>query len=132
MVRLTRAVVDRGRTRRPGFEFVVEQFIPARQAAEGVAFYWGSSGTGINNVTAPANAVELVMTTEAMRDRLLPTIPEFTGALLSELCRMDADTFETDETHAEGDGLVLVAGRTTEGLRFTVHVRVESITHADF
>lgn len=133
-VRLTRAVADLsgGRTRRVGFEFVVETYVPADEAEDGQAFYWGSSEHGGNDVTVPADAVELVMTAEAMRNRLLPTITEFTDALRSDLCGMDAETFETDETVVEGDGLVLIAGRTTEGLRFAAYVRVESITHADF
>lgn len=120
-----------GQTRRKGFEFVVEDYVSAEQAEDGMAFYWGSSGGGCNNVAVPACSVEVAMTAEAMAARKLPSKAEFAQEISGDLCGLDGDLVTTDETEVDANQ-VMVYGETHEGLRFAARVVVVEVEHADF
>lgn len=135
LARLTQDSADlgsRGQTRKQGFTFEVEDYIPAEVSEDGRAFYYGSADGGVNNVTVYADVVEQVMSPEQTRARTVPTIDAIARALGSQMCGVTTDGFVTDETSQEGHGVVLIVGQTTEGLRFAAQVQVLAVAQADF
>ena len=124
-----------------GFEFEVSDFCPAlKRGDRGYGepdyiqddFYYGDANGGYNNVCVLADLCEQVLSADAMRARVVPTIDQFARAVSSELCGLDTDDFTTDETDYEGNGLTMIAGETREGLRFVAYVQVTTVYQADF
>jgi hypothetical protein len=130
-VRVTREVQDLSRigisqshaTRAVGFEFEVEDFVSAEDAEDGVAFYWGNADGGFNNVTVPADAVELVRTVEQQNARMLPSREELISFLGSTLLS-DCGFFSINETNRDGEAAMEVFGETAEGLTFGFRLHV--------
>jgi hypothetical protein len=100
----------------PGFEFVVEDYVPADVARDGVAFYWGSAGGGGNNVCVVAADVEQVKTAEEMAMRTLPEAKDLLDFIASALLT-DRDGIRIDEVERSG-GVIEAFGKTEEGLTF--------------
>lgn len=145
MAVMTRDVQDLGRdfsgnyrTRHKGMQFIVEDYVPAEEAEDGVAFYYGSAEGGINNIAVPADAVEQTMTPAEVRNRKLPSL----RALGAYLCHLDqGDGFEFDEGDYSGikddpqnpeQAQLELYGTTDEGLRFAMAVQIVALYEADF
>lgn len=112
--------------------FVIEDYVSAADAEDGITFYWASSdGTGsVNDIAIEARFVELVKTAEQMNARRIPNVDELRAYLGSALLG-DADTFDVTETDRDGNG-VEIAGKTHDGLRFAATIQITSIYEADF
>lgn len=115
-----------------GFTFVVEDYVPASEAGDGVAFYWGSANGGMNNVCMNASDVELVLTAEEMRARTIPTRVDVLDALKSAVCGLDEDDFTTDEAETDSAGCLTFYGETHHGLRFACSLRITALYQCDF
>lgn len=135
LARLTRdlePMSQHERRQRAGLLFRIEDYVTAEQSEDGVAFYWGSSNTGINDVCVPADAVEQVMTPQQARARRPPGLPSLLRYLGSALLD-DGDDFKIHETNQreEHDRSVTAYGTTDDGIRFAVVVAVESVMEVD-
>lgn len=127
-VRVTRKT-NHPRAAHVGTEFLVDDYISATDADDGVAFYIGTTADLCSSVDANADAIEVVMTAEQMDARALPSmaaVRRYVGSLAA-----DGDGFEVTESEPAGDNLVELHGRTDDGLRFTVTVEVKSIVQVD-
>lgn len=130
LVRLTREVHDL----RAGTEFRIGEYLEPRPEAEreddeiDVPHYYGDVNGGCNNVFAPADAVELVKSAEAMAARKVPTV----GEIAQELGITDgwSDAFEIDEWIRSGDEIECY-GKTAEGLPFGFTVKVTATWETD-
>lgn len=112
-----------------GVELTVDYYISEAEADDGVAFYVGSAAGGYGNVEVPPDVIDVVMTTEQLDARSLPTmdaIRRYIGDLSGNV-----DGFEMDSSERVGDNLVALSGTTDDGLDFTVTVEVRSITLDD-
>jgi len=116
-----------------GQEFVIEEFLPVADNPDPepddipVDFYYGSANGGVNNVTAPADALEVVKTAAEMDARKPPTPRQILDGL--DLLG-DYDEFETYETEADGKGRT-VYGKTADGLPFGFTLHVTAIWETD-
>jgi hypothetical protein len=115
-----------------GMEFEIEEYISGAEAEDGRAFYWGSRNGGINNVVALADDIEVVMSSEAMRNRALPSASVIASEIGSALCGLDGDGFTIDGTEVEPDGSVNLYGETQDGLRFGCTVAVLRVMQTDY
>ena len=143
LVRLSRDLTDEERgwfgstCAYRGQEFVIEEYLPAAGNPDPqpddipVDFYYGSANGGMNNVTAPADALEVIRTAAQMAARRPPTRPVIRDAVQSALTGLSADTFECNETDRDGSVCIEVYGRTTDGLPFGFRVRVEQVWKTD-
>lgn len=109
-------------------EFIVEDYVSAEEADDGIAFYWGSNNGGMNNVTCPASAVQLVKTAAEMAARRPPT-PEAVARHLNAMG--DHEVFDVDETEPDGNSVLLV-GTTPDGLRIVVRLVVAEVYEVDY
>lgn len=124
-VRITR---DSGKAHR-GEVLTVEEYVSAHEAEDGKAFYWGSTDQGVNDRWFAADACELVQTAEDAAARKPPTRDEVAHGL--DLLR-DHEAFDCDETEPDGDGAVMLYGKTPDGLRIAVRLVVERVEQVDF
>jgi len=127
-VRVTRTT-DHPRAAHASTEFLVEDYVSATDAEDGVAFYIGSTVNGCSSVDANADAIEIVMTAEQMAARALPSmaaVRRYVGNLAG-----DVDGFEVNGSEPVGDNLVELHGETDDGLPFTVTVEIKSIVQVD-
>lgn len=85
----------------PGFEFVVEDYVPADVAKDGQAFYWGSAEGGGNNICVLAVDVEQVKSAEEMGVRQLPDAKQLLDFICSAML-------------GDGDGMT-IEGMTVDG-----------------
>ena len=130
LVRLTRNVHDL----RAETEFVISEYVEPRPENErdpgeiDEPIYYGNVNGGINNVFAPADAVELVKTAAEMAARKVPTVQE----IAQELGITDgwSDAFEIDEWIRSGDQIECYA-KTNEGLTFGFTVKVTAAWETD-
>lgn len=130
--RVTDTVTVDGRTYRAGFEFEVEAYVPAEESDDARAYYEGSSAGGSGDVVLYADNVEQVMSAEQMAARQLPTLDQVRRHLMSGVMGDNNQGLEIDETIVVGEPTVALYGQTAEGLRFTAHVTVTLVEHADF
>ena len=112
-----------------GATFEVEDYVPAEEAEDGIAFYWGSSHGGMNNLCVRADKVELVKTAEEMDARRIPTADAIIRALD---CMGDYDGFRIDEADAPEGASREISGRTDDGLFFACTITVSNVHQADF
>lgn len=118
------------RTYPPGFEFVVEDFVPAEESEDKRPFYWGSAHGGFSNVAVYAEHVEQAKSAEEMRARTLPTPRELLEALGSDLL-VDGDDLTIHEVDKPEGSATEIYGRAANGLTFGARLRVEAIWHTD-
>lgn len=110
------------------YDWTVEDHVTAEEAEDGIAFYWGSSPNGVNDVLAPeALVTEVIRTAQEMRDRKPPTSEQIVRGL--DLLG-DHDVFDCDETEPDGTALLLY-GKTPDGLRLSVRIEVTSVEVVD-
>lgn len=112
-----------------GAEFVVEDYVPAAVAEDGVAFYCGSNNGGSYNVDYPAEGLKLVRTAAGMSARTLPSTADLAAAIGRGLGSIgqsiNLELYEAD--YSEGDGTVEFLGRTHDGLGIVFTVQVTSV-----
>lgn len=115
--------------------FVVDEFISAEEAEDGVAFYWGSSEYGYGNVAVEATKVAQVMSADEARARKVPSLAEVTRFLAGAAVSYgDGDTFRVDgaEYFDRERGVFSVEGKADNGLRFVAQVQVQFVEEQDF
>lgn len=126
-----------GYERRRGFEFEVEEFVPAFPEHEGdpdyiqVDYYEGHTSSGWSNVCLAAEDVALLRTKEEMNNRALPSVAdlvEWLGDSLGDF-KDDGSISEADLNKDEGE--IEFAGVTPEGLPFAFSVKILNVYEAD-
>lgn len=114
--------------------FMVDEYISAEEAEDGVAFYWGSSEYGYGDVAVEAGKVEQVMSADEARARKVPSLAEVTQFLAGAAVSYgDGDTFRVDgaEYFNKERGLFSVEGKADNGLRFVAQVQVQFVEEQD-
>jgi hypothetical protein len=109
----------------PGFEFVVEDYVPADVAKDGVAFYWGSAEGGGNNVCVAAADVEQVKSAEEMGMRMLPEAKELLDFICSAMLG-EGEGLTIEGMHADGREIAGF-GTTDDGLDFAFEIPLAEI-----
>lgn len=131
LARLNKAVSIKGRNWRQGTEFLVQDYVPADEAEDGQAFYWGNQGEGnFNNVWFLAADVEQVKTAKQMNDRTTPTPAQIAQALASALGGTTDIGFIHEADYSSRDGLVEFSATTDDGLEYWFSVRVAAVGRA--
>jgi len=123
MARLTRDITShRDREYRKGQQFIVNDYVPAEEAEDGRAFYWGNINDGMNNITVSAEDVEQVMTAEQVNGRRAPSVQAILNSLMS--CN-GGDGFDVHTAQGNADDrTVTFEGRTDDGLPFGFTIKL--------
>lgn len=135
-LRLTRDVpIEFNQTRAfsKGTTFIVEEYVTAKESDDGKAFYWGNSRPGnMNDICAPADAVELVKSKAQMEARTIPTRNQILE-LLSSAVMDSGNGFSINETNRDqANGMIECSGETDDGLTFAFHLTVTNLQETDF
>lgn len=126
MARLTRDITSHSdREYRKGQQFIVSDYIPAEEAEDGQAFYWGNINDGMNNITAFADDVEQVMTAEQVNGRAVPSVQAILNSLMSCNGGDGFDVHSADGNSA--DRTVTFEGRTDDGLPFGFTIKLTDL-----
>lgn len=129
--RVTASSID-GNVYQTGQQFVVNEYIPASEAADGRAFYWGSINEGVNNITVLAADCELALTVEQVNARGLPKRRDILDALMASMSSIDSDGFQINAADRDADkGTINYSGRTTDGLAFGFTIKLASVSELD-
>lgn len=136
LVRLTRDVpleFNATRAFSKGTTFIIEEYVLANESDDGKPFYWGNSRPGnMNDICAPADAVELVKSKAQMDARTIPTRAQLVG-LLSSAVMTSGNGFNINETDQDkATGVIECAGETDDGLTFAFVITLTNPHETDF
>lgn len=125
--RLTKDVPGEMRKFYRGTLFTVEDYVSEEQSEDGEAFYWGSVGDGMGNLTVSVANCERHLSAEEAATRRIPTLAEATewlGTTTGDI----ADMGVVDETFWDvTDGTVEFCGTTEDGLPFAIHAKITGV-----
>lgn len=111
-----------------GMKFVVEDYVSAEEAEDGVAFYYGSHSDGMNNVTVLEEHAELALSKSQMGQRQLPSKESLQQAFAFELLG-SWDEYSISEADHSEPGVIDLLGETEDGLPFSVKVYIGEVHH---
>jgi hypothetical protein len=133
MARTTQAWNENGYNYPEGIEFEVEEYATAEEAEseDGFGYYMGNRNGGFNNVEVREDHVALVRSAQEMAARQVPTLAEVAECIASEM--MGFNDLNIDEAdYSSQNGYLELYGKTDEGLRFAVAVKVLDVQETDF
>lgn len=113
---------------------MIEDYVSAAIAEDGVAFYWASSHRtdNINDVTIDARHVELVKSRAQLEGRTIPTRAQILDALGTALL-CDGEGFTVSEANKDTEHFTIeCAGTTDDGLHFAFELTVPEPHETDF
>lgn len=136
LVKLTRDVPadfsgDRVYTK--GQTFTIEDYVSVEESEDGIPFYWGNTrADNINDICAPADAVELVKSKAQMDARIIPTRAQMMD-MLGSAVMSDGNGFTVNESYKDSSsGVIECAGETDDGLTFAFNITVTTPHETDF